>query len=60
MPITVNDAPGYADLVIKAYKQGLVKMPNGNETTWTDCGKGSLFFDTNRQVKKLKSTAPSA
>jgi len=57
-PITGNETPGYVDLVIKVYKPGLVKMPNGNETTWTDGGKGSLFFDSKKAGDEIEINGP--
>lgn len=44
-PTTGNEAPGYVDLVIKVYRPGTVKMPDGKEIKWEDGGKMGLFLD---------------
>jgi len=44
-PVTGNETPGYVDLVIKTYRPGTVKMPDGKEMKWDDGGKMSLFLD---------------
>jgi len=44
-PVTGNENPGYVDLVVKIYRPGKVRMPDGKETNWEDGGKGSLFLD---------------
>jgi len=44
-PVTGNETPGYVDLVIKTYRPGNVKMPDGKEMNWDDGGKMSLFLD---------------
>jgi len=47
-PVTGNETPGYVDLVIKVYKPGKVKMPDGRENTWEDGGKLGLFLDSRK------------
>uniref|UniRef100_A0A6V0DMW4 NADH-cytochrome b5 reductase n=1 Tax=Zooxanthella nutricula TaxID=1333877 RepID=A0A6V0DMW4_9DINO len=47
-PTTGNEAPGYVDLVIKVYRPGTVKMPDGKEITWEDGGKMGLFLDSKK------------
>lgn len=44
-PVTGNETPGYVDLVIKVYRPGKVKMPDGKEVTWEDGGKAGLDLD---------------
>lgn len=47
-PVSGNELPGYVDLVIKTYKPGAVKMPDGKETNWEDGGKMGLFLDSKK------------
>lgn len=47
-PVTGNETPGYVDLVIKIYRPGVVKMPDGKEVKWEDGGKCSLFLDSKK------------
>eukprot|EP00933_Yihiella_yeosuensis_P036439 TRINITY_DN3018_c1_g2_i1.p1 TRINITY_DN3018_c1_g2~~TRINITY_DN3018_c1_g2_i1.p1 ORF type:complete len:319 (+),score=79.64 TRINITY_DN3018_c1_g2_i1:90-1046(+) len=44
-PVTNDDVTGYVDLVVKVYKPGTVKMPDGKEATWEDGGKLGLYLD---------------
>mmetsp|Transcript_78074 Transcript_78074/g.153281 ORF Transcript_78074/g.153281 Transcript_78074/m.153281 type:complete len:319 (-) Transcript_78074:106-1062(-) len=45
-PTTGNEAPGYVDLVVKVYRPGTYKMPDGKEVTWADGGKMGLHLDS--------------
>lgn len=47
-PVTGNETPGYVDLVVKVYRPGTIKMPDGKEVTWADGGKMGLFLDSKR------------
>jgi len=44
-PTTGDWICGYVDLVIKIYRPGTVKMPDGKEMLWEDGGKVSLYLD---------------
>lgn len=57
-PITGDEAPGYVDLVIKVYKPGTVKMPDGKEIEWADGGKGSLNFDSKQPGDYIEINGP--
>jgi len=46
--VTGNEVSGYVDLVVKVYKPGTVKMPDGKEMAWEDGGKGSMFLDSKK------------
>jgi cytochrome-b5 reductase len=37
---------GYCDLVIKTYRPGTLKMPDGSEKTWENGGRMSLYMDS--------------
>jgi len=58
---TTNDetTSGYVDFVIKIYKPGKLKMPDGRETTWTDGGKMSLHLDTLKVGDTIKMRGPT-
>lgn len=45
-PVTGDETPGHVDLVIKIYRPGVVKTPDGREIAWKDGGKLSLFMDS--------------
>mmetsp|Transcript_87660 Transcript_87660/g.237641 ORF Transcript_87660/g.237641 Transcript_87660/m.237641 type:complete len:318 (+) Transcript_87660:41-994(+) len=45
-PVTGNETPGHVDLVIKVYRPGSTKMPDGKEVTWSDGGKIGLYLDS--------------
>lgn len=45
-PVTGNETPGHVDLVIKVYRPGTTKMPDGKEVTWSDGGKLGLYLDS--------------
>eukprot|EP00746_Dinoflagellata_sp_MGD_P166513 gnl/MRDRNA2_/MRDRNA2_96448_c0_seq1.p1 gnl/MRDRNA2_/MRDRNA2_96448_c0~~gnl/MRDRNA2_/MRDRNA2_96448_c0_seq1.p1 ORF type:complete len:324 (-),score=56.46 gnl/MRDRNA2_/MRDRNA2_96448_c0_seq1:148-1119(-) len=44
-PTTGDWVHGYVDLVIKIYRPGTVKMPDGREMVWEDGGKVSRYLD---------------
>lgn len=44
-PVTGNELPGYVDVVVKIYRPGQFKMPDGSEVSWANGGKGSLYLD---------------
>lgn len=43
---TPCDQAGFWELVVKIYRPGTVKMPDGRETHWEDGGKMSLHLDS--------------
>lgn len=47
-PITSNEAFGFVDLLIKIYRPGMVKMPDGSEVMWENGGKVGLFLDSKK------------
>lgn len=47
-PITGNETPGFVDLVVKIYRPGAVRMPDGKELIWESGGKASLHLDSKR------------
>jgi cytochrome-b5 reductase len=58
-PISGNDTKGYVDLVVKVYRPGTVKMPDGRETTWTSGGKMGLHLDRLRVGDSIDINGPS-
>jgi len=57
-PITGNEVSGYVDLVIKVYRPGTVKMPDGKEIAWEDGGKMSLYLDSKKVGDKIDIMGP--
>lgn len=57
-PVTGNETPGYVDLVVKIYRPGTVKMPDGKEVTWADGGKGSLDLDGKKAGDYIELSGP--
>jgi len=57
-PVTGNETPGYVDLVVKVYRPGTVRMPDGKEVIWEDGGKGSLFLDQKKVGDFLEIKGP--
>lgn len=57
-PVTGNELPGYVDLVIKVYRPGTVKMPDGKEITWEDGGKASLYLDSKKPGDWIEIMGP--
>eukprot|EP00429_Kryptoperidinium_foliaceum_P018053 CAMPEP_0176037250 /NCGR_PEP_ID=MMETSP0120_2-20121206/18453_1 /TAXON_ID=160619 /ORGANISM="Kryptoperidinium foliaceum, Strain CCMP 1326" /LENGTH=316 /DNA_ID=CAMNT_0017370639 /DNA_START=57 /DNA_END=1007 /DNA_ORIENTATION=- len=47
-PTTADEAPGYVDVVIKVYRPGKIKMPDGKEMNWEDGGKMGLYLDAKK------------
>mmetsp|Transcript_77105 Transcript_77105/g.174399 ORF Transcript_77105/g.174399 Transcript_77105/m.174399 type:complete len:329 (+) Transcript_77105:114-1100(+) len=44
-PVSGNETPGHVDLVVKTYRPGTFRMPDGREVKWEDGGKGGQFLD---------------
>jgi NAD(P)H-flavin reductase len=57
-PVTGNETTGYVDLVVKIYRPGSVKMPDGKEANWADGGKFGLFLDTKKPGDYLEIMGP--
>eukprot|EP00747_Dinoflagellata_sp_TGD_P030246 gnl/TRDRNA2_/TRDRNA2_134496_c0_seq1.p1 gnl/TRDRNA2_/TRDRNA2_134496_c0~~gnl/TRDRNA2_/TRDRNA2_134496_c0_seq1.p1 ORF type:complete len:318 (+),score=54.13 gnl/TRDRNA2_/TRDRNA2_134496_c0_seq1:100-1053(+) len=57
-PVTGDETPGYVDLVVKMYRPGTVKMPDGSEVTWADGGKMGQYLDTKKVGDELEITGP--
>lgn len=57
-PVTGNETPGYCDLVIKVYRPGTVRMPDGQEVKWEDGGKGSLYLDQKKAGDFMEIKGP--
>lgn len=57
-PVSGNELPGYVDLVIKVYRPGTVKMPDGKEMTWEDGGKASLYLDDKKPGDWIEIMGP--
>jgi cytochrome-b5 reductase len=57
-PVTGNETPGYVDLVIKVYRPGTVKMPDGKEMVWEDGGKLGLFLDGKKIGDSIEIMGP--
>ncbi|CAD7969441.1 unnamed protein product [Amoebophrya sp. A25] len=49
-PVTGDETLGYVDLVVKMYRKGDVKMPDGKTMTWADGGKMSGCFLDKKKV----------
>jgi len=47
-PVTGDETPGYVDLVVKVYRPGNFKMPDGKEVNWADGGKMGLYLDSKK------------
>jgi len=57
-PVTGDETPGYVDLVVKIYRPGNVKMPDGKEMNWEDGGKYGLFLDGKKPGDYLEISGP--
>jgi cytochrome-b5 reductase len=58
-PVTNDETTsGHVDLVIKIYRPGNVKMPDGSERDWTDGGKMSLHLDKLKVGDYLEMRGP--
>eukprot|EP00416_Gambierdiscus_australes_P040480 CAMPEP_0171093170 /NCGR_PEP_ID=MMETSP0766_2-20121228/38919_1 /TAXON_ID=439317 /ORGANISM="Gambierdiscus australes, Strain CAWD 149" /LENGTH=314 /DNA_ID=CAMNT_0011551567 /DNA_START=27 /DNA_END=971 /DNA_ORIENTATION=- len=57
-PVTGNETAGHVDLVIKIYRPGTVRMPDGKELTWADGGKCSLFLDSKKPGDFIEINGP--
>jgi len=49
---------GYVDLVIKIYRPGTFRMPDGREVVWEDGGKMSCYLDTKKVGDELEIDGP--
>lgn len=58
-PVTGNETLGYVDLVIKLYRPGTVKMPDGSERNWEDGGKMSMYLDSLKVGDQVELAGPS-
>jgi len=57
-PCTGNETPGHVDLVIKIYRPGEVKMPDGKAIHWSDGGKMSLYLDSKKAGDTIEVDGP--
>jgi len=57
-PTTGNDTPGHVDLVIKVYRPGKVRMPDGKEADWADGGKMGLYLDSKKPGDYIEIKGP--
>lgn len=57
-PITGNDTPGYADIIVKIYRPGKVRMADGTEKTWEDGGKMGLYLDSKQVGDSISINGP--
>jgi cytochrome-b5 reductase len=57
-PCSGDETPGHVDLVIKVYRPGITKMPDGKEVTWTDGGKMSLYLDSKKPGDYIEIDGP--
>jgi cytochrome-b5 reductase len=57
-PCSGDETPGHVDLVIKVYRPGTTKMPDGKEVTWTDGGKMSLYLDSKKAGDYIEIDGP--
>ncbi|CAE7330965.1 CYB5R1, partial [Symbiodinium necroappetens] len=57
-PVTGNEASGYVDLVVKIYRPGTVKMPDGKEMKWEDGGKMGLYLDSKKPGDWIEIAGP--
>jgi len=58
-PVTGNETPGHVDLIIKVYRPGTTKMPDGKEVTWADGGKLGLYLDSKKAGDYIELMGPS-
>lgn len=57
-PVTGDDTKGYVDLVIKMYRPGKFRMPDGKEVDWADGGKMGLHLDKLRPGDSVELKGP--
>jgi len=57
-PVTGNEVTGFVDIVVKVYKPGKVKMPDGKEIEWADGGKGSLYLHSKKPGDYIEINGP--
>lgn len=58
-PVTGNETVGYVDLIIKVYRPGVVKMPDGSERNWEDGGKVGLYLDSLKAGDQVELAGPA-
>jgi len=54
----VREPLGFADLVVKLYRPGTFRMPDGQEVEWRDGGKMGCYLDSRRPGDSLEITGP--
>lgn len=57
-PITGDECPGFVDLVVKIYRPGAVRMPDGKEVKWEDGGKASRYLDSKQPGDSIDVKGP--
>mmetsp|Transcript_35455 Transcript_35455/g.65624 ORF Transcript_35455/g.65624 Transcript_35455/m.65624 type:complete len:321 (-) Transcript_35455:109-1071(-) len=57
-PITGDEAFGYVDLLVKIYRPGIVRMPDGSSVTWDDGGKVGSFLDERKPGDFIEIQGP--
>lgn len=57
-PCNGDETPGHVDLVIKVYRPGTARMPDGREVTWSDGGKMSSYLDARKPGDYIEITGP--
>lgn len=57
-PVTDNNTKGYVDLVIKVYRPGKFKMPDGKDISWEDGGKMGLYLDAKKVGDSFEVMGP--
>lgn len=57
-PTPSTKTSGYVDLVVKIYRPGTYKMPDGKEVVWEDGGKVSRHLDTRKVGDTLTIMGP--
>eukprot|EP00927_Polykrikos_kofoidii_P082171 TRINITY_DN80_c1_g1_i1.p1 TRINITY_DN80_c1_g1~~TRINITY_DN80_c1_g1_i1.p1 ORF type:complete len:345 (-),score=65.62 TRINITY_DN80_c1_g1_i1:58-1008(-) len=57
-PTTIEEKSGYVDLLVKIYKPGKTRMPDGTEVEWKDGGKMSLYLDSKKPGDTIEIQGP--
>jgi len=57
-PTPSTKTSGYFDLVMKIYRPGKFRMPDGQQVVWEDGGKMSQYLDSRRVGDSLTITGP--
>lgn len=55
---TPSAKSGHFDLVLKTYRPGVVKMPDGSEKNWENGGRMSLYMDSLKVGDSIKIRGP--